>query len=352
MKEKLDNLQKKSKNWIYIRWVLLRALIVLFDIVSINAAYFLTLYFRFNVAHEYHSVAGIYIESYLYYAPYYTLFCILIYAFFKLYSGVWKYAGVHDMRRVFFAGAVCLVGHVVGTLLFVRRMPISFYCIGALLQVVFLIVSRFYYRLLSADKYTTGGYTDGEIVNTMVIGTGNSGMNALQDLRHMIGTKPVCVVNAGNKMQGLWVDGIPVINGTDRLKDNIVKYKVALVILASSDIPPKMREDIVRQCRETKVQILNYDGVIDKLSGCISLSEFAYCALGKVNVTFNGDSKVYENGEQALQDNPGKLTVKTISSKENMLAVELEQRKFTLNDTREDWVKKYETETGDSISFF
>ena len=138
--------------WIYVRWILIRFALVVYDILAISAAHFLALVIRFYVAKQFHSVAGYYIEAYSRYAVWYTAFCLVVFCFFKLYSGIWKHAGFNDLNRIFLASAVCLAAHVVGTLLFSMRMPITFYCIGAALQFCLITASRFSYRLILMEK--------------------------------------------------------------------------------------------------------------------------------------------------------------------------------------------------------
>ena len=123
-----------QSKWTNARWLGLRIFLVVYDILAVNAAFFLALLTRFYVADEFHAVSRQFIDAYISYAPYYTAFCILVFACFKLYSGIWRYAGFNDLSRIFAANIICLLGHVVGTLLFVRRMPVSVYCIGTVIQ--------------------------------------------------------------------------------------------------------------------------------------------------------------------------------------------------------------------------
>ena len=124
---------EKMSRWIYIRWFLIRFALVIYDFIAVNAAHYLALVIRFYVAKEFHSVAAYYFEAYHQYLLIYTFFCLAVFSFCKLYSGIWKYAGFNDLNRIMLANAFCFAAHVGGTLLFKMRMPITFYCIGAAL---------------------------------------------------------------------------------------------------------------------------------------------------------------------------------------------------------------------------
>ena len=148
-----------TKNkWIYIRWFIIRFLLVVYDVLAVNAAHYLALFIRFYVAKEFHSVAGYYIEAYSQYAFWYTCVCLAVFCFFRLYSGIWKYAGFNDLNRIFGASVLCGATHVGGTLLFGMRMPITFYCIGAALQLFLIAASRFSYSLLLMEKNRVRSY--------------------------------------------------------------------------------------------------------------------------------------------------------------------------------------------------
>ena len=65
--------------------------IVLLDIVAVNAAYMLALLIRFYVNFQLRPVAvDRYLPAFLRFAPFYTVLCIVIFALFRLYGGMWR----------------------------------------------------------------------------------------------------------------------------------------------------------------------------------------------------------------------------------------------------------------------
>ena len=132
----------KGKDW----------LILVLDIIAVNAAYFLALLLRFYVNYEFRPTVSFYLTDFLTFAPFYTVLCIAVFFFFRLYGGMWQYAGINDMNRIIGASVVTAVLHVVGTALFIRRMPITYYIIGAILQFLFITLIRFGYRIWLVEK--------------------------------------------------------------------------------------------------------------------------------------------------------------------------------------------------------
>ena len=91
--------------------------IMLLDIIAVNAAYFLALMVRLYVNFEWREVArDYYLPAFIRFAPVYTVLVILVFAAFRLYGGMWRYAGMNDMNRIICASAVTAVIQVVGTL--------------------------------------------------------------------------------------------------------------------------------------------------------------------------------------------------------------------------------------------
>ena len=186
---------RKSK-WIYVRWFTIRFLLVVYDIIAVNAACYLALLTRFYVAKQFHSAAAQYIEAYTSYAPYYTILCLVIFCCFNLYSGIWKYAGFNDLNRIVGANVVCFIVHIIGTLILLRgtpliRMPISFYCLSAFTQTCLITASRFSYRLLLMEKVRVANNGKGATINAMVIGAGGTGKIVLQELEREKTVRPV-----------------------------------------------------------------------------------------------------------------------------------------------------------------
>ena len=119
--------------------------IVLLDIIAVNVAYFLALLIRFYVNFEFRPTVTYYLTDFWHFAPFYTLLALVTFAAFKLYGGMWRYAGINDMNRIIGANLATCVIQIVGTALFVRRMPITYYVIGAVLQLLFVILIRLIY---------------------------------------------------------------------------------------------------------------------------------------------------------------------------------------------------------------
>ena len=207
----------------YIRWFLLRLALVAFDIVAVNFSYFIALVIRFYVNFEFNVWAERYIPAFLRFAPYYTVCCLVIFWLFKLYNSRWKYAGLNDLNRILLACLLTCVVQVVGSVVFVLRMPITYYAIGAVIQFVLIAASRFSYRLFLLERSRVRVRRNATSIPVMIVGVGETSHIVRRHLERDAenAAHPVCLVDFRCEGFGDMLEGMPVIRGMDRIPDAI-----------------------------------------------------------------------------------------------------------------------------------
>ncbi len=346
------SVELKQSKWIYVRWLLLRLSMILYDIVAVNVSFFLALVMRFYVANEFHVIAAKYLQAYREFAPYYTVFCLVVFVGCKLYNGLWKYAGLNDMNRILVANLLCTAFQVAGTLLFVRRMPITYYCIGAALQFCLIAGSRFSVRIISFEANKFSRAKSGTNLNAVIVGSGETARTLMSQLEHSNVAYPVCIVNYKGNTMGTMMNGVQVINGIERLESSLSRYKADIVIIADSLMPKQIRKVVRETCEAAGVEVQDFSGYFQNDMGSITLKTIAQYCDGEMELTVDGVSKCYPDAEQALMNNPGNYTVDAISANEGKLALVLKTNRRVLNDLNASWVKDQEKETGEEISFF
>ena len=180
--------------------------IVLLDIIAVNMSYFLALMTRFYVNGEFRTTVSYYLTDWAKFTPFYTLLALITFAAFRLYGGMWRYAGINDMNRIIGANAVTVLIQVIGTALFIRRMPITYYIIGAILQFLAVSLIRFGYRILLVEKKKVAG-RNAPAVPSMIIGAGETARKAI---RHLEDTPFRAAVVVDEASAGKTLDGIPL----------------------------------------------------------------------------------------------------------------------------------------------
>ena len=273
--------------------------VVALDIAGVNLSYYLALLIRFYVNFALRPIAvSRYLPAFISFAPFYTVLCLLVFIAFRLYGGLWRYAGINDMNRIILANICTFIIHFLGTTLFFTRMPWTYYLIGGVLQFVFMVIVRFWYRALLVEKRKL---KKGEKIRAVVVGTGENGRRVVKHLEESEIYRPVMVVGNGNGT----MDGIP-ITPTLSLTD------VGAVIIADPLMGSAEREEIKERCEAADVEMSDYTGFFSNLGGRLSLTELMSVIKSPLVVETDGEEKSYEDGAAVLRSLQDKYEVKSI----------------------------------------
>lgn len=345
--------QKPNKTKSYVNWAVRHLALMLFDGLVVYFSYFLALVIRFTTANQFRPIADEYLPYFYQFAPWYALICLGVFFVFRLYDSRWKHAGLNDLNRIFMANLVAAAVQVVGSIIFARRMPVTYYLLGATIQFILIALSRFAYRLivLEGARISKRGQTH---INVMIVGVGETGRVVRRQIENdpNNAARPVCVFSYHDQSNGTLLDGIPVLSGLKRISDYLKKYNVQCVILADSIMPPEIRKQIKQICKEGNVEVQDFSGYLTNEGRSVTLQKLMEYTSGPVEIMLDGKTQDFSNGEQALMAYPGKYTIKRLYANHDRVGVEIVRKTVILNDTSEDWVKDTERETGNEISFF
>ena len=259
-------------------WKIIALYLVIYDIFTINLSYFLALWLRFDT--RFSQIPDTYLRSFCVFAPFYTVICILIFWLLRLYRSIWRFASYDELIRNIAASATTSIIHIVGITLFVRRMPISYYFIGMVLQFGFTVGIRFSYRfvLLLRGKVASAAIDDKKC---MLIGAGNAGQMILRELRSAkeIHEKVACIIDDNPNKWNRYIEGIPVVGGRDDILVNVEKYSIQKIYIAIPAATAENRRDILNICKETSCEIKTLPGIYQLASGEVSIKDMRDVAI-------------------------------------------------------------------------
>lgn len=346
--------EKPSKASIYMGWAIKRLALILFDILAVNASYYLALVVRFYVGGEFRPVAlERYLPAFWTFAPYYTVLCIVVFAMCGLYSSRWRHAGLYDLNRIFLANVVTAVAHIGGTLLFVERMPITYYFIGAAVQLMAITASRFACRLVILEMSRLRQLS-GAKMNVMIVGVGETA----RIFRNQIerdgnnAARPVCMFAYHDTSSSNMVNGLPVLHDVKKLDEHFSRYQIKCVILADSLMPAEIRKQIREACQKNDIEVQDFSGYMTSGNSSITLQKLMEYVHGPVEIKSDGEAELFQNGEQALMAYPGKYEIRKLYVHGDAFGVEIASKTVILNDTNADWIRDAEEKSGTEISFF
>ena len=232
------------------------------DIVAVNLSYYLALVFRVAV----NNMGGIfgspsdvpvYFSAFYRIAPIYTVLCIVVFFLFKLYGGVWRFAGINDMYRILGAWLVTTLLQLVVSFLTMRamnfnfaRMPATYYMLGCMLQLLFVTAIRFGPKTIADEKRRRAKKAE----KALVIGAGELGQQTVKMLESGMNYEVSAIVDTENEHVGLMIDGTPVY-GLETLEALIENNGIKCVFLAEPDLNNKNRGRVAACCKARNVEL-------------------------------------------------------------------------------------------------
>lgn len=313
--------------------------IVLLDILAVNASYILALLIRFYVNFEFRPTVHYLIGDWLRFAPFYTVLSIAIFAAFRLYGGMWRYAGINDMNRIIGASVATTLVQILGTALFIRRMPISYYVIGAVLQFFLVSIIRFGYRILLVEKKKVAERKT-PTVPTMIIGAGETARKAM---RHLEDTPFRATVVVDEKSAGKTLDGVAIESD---FAANLPSVRA--VFIADPNLSAEKRKEIKEKCEAAEIEVQDYTGYLSNLGGRIPVSTLLELAKGPVTLVIGGKENTFGSGEEALRSLKDRYEIRSLEGAK----IELAKPSSSAYVGYEAWEKEHKENTGEDVSFF
>ena len=249
-------------------WKKIAIFLVIYDVAAVNLSYVMGLWVRFDM--QYSAIPADFLHAWKCFTPFYTIFCLVVFWFLRLYKSVWRFASFSELARVGMSSIVTGLFHIIFITAFFGRMPISYYVLGTLLQFMAVVAIRFSYRflLMVRRKTATGD-------NIMLIGAGNAGQMILRDVnrRDDVNGRIVCIIDDNHNKWNRYVDGVPVVGGRDEILSCVEKYQIKKIFLAIPSATSEQKRDLLNICKETGCELKNLPGMYQFALGEVTVSK-------------------------------------------------------------------------------
>lgn len=314
--------------------------VVILDIIAVNLSYFSALILRYYLRFRLVPAAAEFLTVFYKFAPIYSVACVVIFLLFRLYGGMWEYVSSKDINRIVLGSLCASVFYIVGTSVLFMRMPITYYAIGAVVQLVLLLVIRYAHRLLDVQRLRLAG-RNVPSQKLMIVGGDVTAKKVLKHLENEAALKPVVVADDKSREKSLY--GLPVVSD---VREAIDRFEVNGVLIADPLLGEARRGELARICEEKGIELYDYTGFLKNQSGVIPLTDLARLIDGPVAVRMG--EKTYDSVEKAMQDMNGRYRVESISGSDLTVSVKPDNGGASM----EEWAQKYKQETGEDVSFF
>nr|WP_252198596.1 nucleoside-diphosphate sugar epimerase/dehydratase [Clostridium sp. MCC353] len=254
-------------------WQVIAMYLLAYDAVAVNAAYFLALWLRFDCM--YSRIPAEYLTAYLQFAPWYTAVSIVAFWGLRLYKSVWRFASYNELLRLSAATVFTGIFHLLGITLIFRRMPISYYLFGILMQFLLTVGIRFSYRFILLVRNRRQSMENGELRHrVMLIGAGAAGQTILRELlkAQETSSRVCCIIDDNSNKWNRYIEGVPIAGGREDILVNVKKYGIDQILLAIPSARAEERRDILNICKETGCELKILPGIYQLVNGEVSLS--------------------------------------------------------------------------------
>lgn len=246
-----------------------KILLMVIDMVLINASSYLALFIKFEGNIPVH-----YLNIYLHSLLLLTLAQILIFYFFRLYRSLWQYASINELIQICLAtlsgGLVSLCFGLISGMM----QPRSFYIISWMLSFMLLGASRLSYRTLRRVMRVSACECEkGDKKRVMIIGAGSAGSMVIKELRDHVelNAEPVIVIDDDKWKHKSNINGVLVVGNRTKIQEMAISYNIDEIIIAMPSASRSEISEILKICKQTKCCLKTLPGVFEIINGRVSI---------------------------------------------------------------------------------
>lgn len=284
-------------------WHVISLALAIFDAVAVNAAHYIALWLRYDC--RFFDIPFFYIDILKVFAPIYALVCLVVFWRFKMYKTIWRFAGVHEMylsvvatliTLIFQIGGTIAASHIMGTSGYAPRMPVTYYCVGIVLQFLFTVGVRFSYRVLLSLRKSDRT----RVKPVMVIGAGAAGQMIVRDLnsnRSSGGDRVFCIIDDNPNKWNRYMEGVPVVGGRTDIFTAVKNYGIEKIVLAIPSATMEQKREILSICGETDCELKQVTVLYQQMGQIVDAASIKDVSiedlLGRESIKINMD-EVYD----------------------------------------------------------
>ena len=227
-------------------------LFVLLDLLVLAFASTIALWIRFDFG----NVPEPYLSNSYQFILFDFVILLAIYAMFRLYTSVWKYASVTELIDIILADVLFEATTILYKTAIAVELPRSFYLIEFFLLVALTCVTRLGYRV--ARTLYIRIENSKKNTRTMLIGAGDAGRMIIDEIYNngkAFDAKIVCVVDDNKNKVGHFIKGLKIEGSTKDIEALAHKHEIEEIIIAIPSASKEKIDKIVTECHKTECKI-------------------------------------------------------------------------------------------------
>lgn len=248
------------------------ALLVLYDIIAIQAASFFAIYIRFDF--QVTEIPSNFLENIYDYAVINTIVTLFLFIVLGMYRYIWKYIGSLEVLTGLLACVLSSIFYAVGIYLMGMYVPRSFYGFYPCFLLFLTMGMRCSHRMLTALSVRLRIRYNGDGRRVMVIGAGEAAsaiIKEYQNSRYLSQTVS-CIIDDDSSKHNKYVHGIKIVGGRDLIVENVEKFAINDIVIAIPSIKQSELRKIVDICQRTNCKIRVLPGMYQLIQDEVSVS--------------------------------------------------------------------------------
>ena len=262
------------KNWLK-KWdlsAIYKVMLVILDVVFVNVSSFLALWVRFNMHMS--EIPRYYMDSVWDLVIINTVFTVIVYLIFRLYSSLWRFASIKELVYILEACAICVLFNVLAYYLTYRPIYRSYFVIYGTSLFLLTCFSRFSYRLLRL--LYRANIHGGHMRHTMIVGAGEACNVVMKELELSteLDAKICCIIDDNPRKHGTYIHGVKVVGGRDTIVENAKRYGITEIIVAIPSADKREQQKILQICQKVpNCELKLLPGVYQLVNGEVTVSK-------------------------------------------------------------------------------
>ena len=248
-------------------------LLVLMDMLIITAAGPLAIYVRYNLFFEPQAIE--FIENIFQYLPVNLILTVIVFAAFRLYQGIWKYASASDLVNIILACLVSVVTQTIGMMLMGLRFPRSYPFMYFVVLTAGISIFRFTYRIIAYFRQKQQGLIKEGKTNTMIVGAGEAGNTLLKELQNskFVEQNVCCLVDDDPGKIGKYLRGVLVAGNRKDICRLAEEYHIDEIMIAIPSASHAEIQELLDICSQTSCKLKVLPGIYQLVNGEVSVSK-------------------------------------------------------------------------------
>lgn len=274
-------------------WKVIALYLMIYDVIVVNMSYAAVLWLRFDC--HYREIPQQYMASWLAFTPVYTVFCMAVFWYLQLYQSMWRFASYNELTRVVTASGITATFHTAGITVFCRRMPVTYYVFGALLQFIGIVGIRFGYRFILLERGKRDAKRGARTKNVMLIGAGAAGQMLMRDIHQAkeLNERVRCIIDDNPNKWRRFIDGVKIVGGREEILAAAKQYAIEKIYVAIPSASAENKRNLLNICKETGCEMKSLPGLYQLADGEVTVSSMQRVEvedlLGREPITVNMD---------------------------------------------------------------